>query len=148
MTKNNKNKGIALTMVIVLSSMFLLLGATVLISVGSHYRLNKHLIDSARAFYLTEAGIHWAIYRIRTVEDPSYNSLNGDNPWPFQGTDIDIIIDASAVPATADYTVTTTTDSATSPGNVVRTIQVVVNRPPPFTPPVPVTIESWQELQW
>lgn len=143
-TLKGTSQGLALTIVLVLMLLVSLVGAGILILANSHYKLTQHLINSTKTFYLTEAGIHWAINRIRTTADPSYNSVDGtDPPVYFEGTYINITINAIAAP---EYTINAITDSSTSPGNVVRRIRVIVNRPPPFTPPNPVTIDNWQEI--
>ncbi len=143
MTKNSK-RGFALAIVLVLMLLVSLLGSSILMLVNNHYKLTEHLIDSTKAFYLTEGGVHAAIFKIRNEENPAY-----DGNWDFPGTGtlIHIVIDTTDAPApNYNYTVTATTDSSTSPGNVVRRIQVVVNRPDPFTLPDDVTITSWWEI--
>lgn len=148
MKKNNNtlkgtSQGLALAIVLVLLLLVSLVGAGLLILANSHYKLTQHLIDSTKAFYLAEAGIHRGLYKMRIEAAPSDQA--GAGAWLFEGTNIDITF----VGADPTYTITATTQAASSPGGVVRRIRVDATRGVNPTPPPPyniTSVDNWQEI--
>jgi type II secretory pathway pseudopilin PulG len=67
-----KKTGVVLLIVIVVILLLSILGGAILMLVSSRYKLTIHQIDRTKAFYLAEAGMHHALWRIRNNEDGSH----------------------------------------------------------------------------
>lgn len=130
------SKGAALLIVLTFLILLALIGSAVLILAYNHQCITEYLIDYKKAFYLTEAGIGRAVYRIKTEDDPD------DETFTFESTNVDITIADTS--DNLNFDVTATTDSATSPGNVVREIDVRITRDQP-PPGATITISNWEE---
>jgi hypothetical protein len=131
----NSNHGLALTIVVVLVLLISLLSAGILILANNHYRLSQHLIDSTKAFYLAEAGIHYGLFKMRfEIGGPT------NEAWSFKGTDIGITFVGNPSPYTYRITATVTTPAR-------RSIRVDATRDDIPPNPTRITdVENWQEI--
>ena len=71
MIKNNK--GIAMVTVIIFSVIMAILVGAILILSRGHYHSTARQIKHTKAFYLTQAGVEWAIHRCRTDFTPLFS---------------------------------------------------------------------------
>jgi Tfp pilus assembly protein PilX len=83
----NKNKGIALFTVIIFSIIMLIIVGAILVLARGHYHSTAKQIKRTKAFYLADAGIQNALFRLRTgaISPPasyiySVTTLEGDVP--------------------------------------------------------------------
>lgn len=98
---SSPHKGIIMVAVVVTTVIISLLIVTSINSAYSNYRLAHHVITGTKAFYLAEAGIKRAIYKIE-------NDEFGTELWSFAGEDVNITIasvevDVYQVSSSANY---------------------------------------------
>jgi len=101
MSRKGKSKGIALVIVMGLVIVLATLAWVILALSASHYHTTASQIKRAKAFYLAEAGVQWALWKCRTATDPIAGS-------PFTHTDIEDPPDSGYYPpitiSIADHT--------------------------------------------
>jgi Tfp pilus assembly protein PilX len=136
-----KIKGAALLATLAFIILLTIVAGAVLTLASSRYKNVKYISDSAKTFYLAEAGLARAMYKIRTETNPASETFTFN--WAAgSSTDIEISISG----AHPDYDVICSTVKSTSPGETSRRISARVTRSDIPPNPTSVTVSRWQEL--
>lgn len=86
----NNDKGSALVMVMAMALVLTILGTAMLGVTVSEYRMEKAYRNSAKAYYLAEAGMEKALFEITKLEDIAADDLR-TSTWNLENEDLDLL---------------------------------------------------------